>query len=255
MAASWSGASACITSCQIGKVECDGRAIRQRVLSPMTVATTGPLAIFGGRGAGVLAASTFRRSASCAAPILGFLNDTEARGTIIEGITVLGSFASWTELPSQTRFIAPLHKAKEMRHRVQRIEGLGVPMDRWANIVDSTAVVADGVLTGTGIWAQAGAMAMEGARIGSHVALRAGCHVSHDCTISDYVSIGISAILCGYGTVERGAYIAPGAIIRDRVKVGSFSVVGLGAVVVEDVPPGAIVAGNPARVISKLMAD
>ncbi|HML08480.1 MAG TPA: hypothetical protein VK430_10195 [Xanthobacteraceae bacterium] len=221
----------------------------------MTVATTGLLAIFGGRGVGVLAASTFRRSIGGVAPILGFLNDVEARGTIIEGITVLGSFDSWTELVSQTRFIAPLHKAKEMRRRVKRIQGLGVPRDRWANVVDPTALLADGVLTGSGVWAQAGAMVMEGARIGSHVALRAGCHVSHDCKVSDHVSIGISAILCGYGAVEMGAYIAPGAIIRDGIRVGSFSVVGLGAVVVEDVPAGTVVAGNPARVIDEAEAS
>lgn len=217
----------------------------------MTVAVTGPLAIFGGRGAGVLAASTFRRSMSGAAPILGFLNDVEPTGTIIAGMTVLGSFDSWTELQSETRFIAPLHKANEMRRRVKRIEDLGVPRDRWTNVVDPAALLADAVLTGTGVWAQAGAMVMAGTQIGSHVALRAGCHVSHDCKISDYVSIGMSAILCGYGVVERGAYIAPGAIVRDRVTVGSFSVVGLGAVVVENVPPGTIVAGNPARVIDQ----
>jgi len=138
-----------------------------------------------------------------------------------------------------------------MRRRVKRIEGLGVPRERWANVVDPAALIADGVLNGTGTWAQAGAMAMEGGRVGNHVALRAGCQVSHDCDISDYVSIGMSAILCGHVTVGHGAYIAAGAVIRDGVSVGSFSVVGLGAVVVEDVPPGAIVAGNPARVIDQ----
>jgi sugar O-acyltransferase (sialic acid O-acetyltransferase NeuD family) len=217
----------------------------------MSAATAGTLAIFGGRGVGVLAASTFRRAVGDGAPILGFLNDVEEKGAVIAGLAVLGSFASWPELPSEARFIAPLHKANEMLRRVKRIEGLGVPGERWANVVDPAALIADGVLNGTGTWAQAGAMAMEGGRVGSHVALRAGCQVSHDCDISDYVSIGMSAILCGRITVGHGAYIAAGAVIRDGVSVGSFSVVGLGAVVVEDVPPGAIVAGNPARVIDQ----
>jgi len=92
---------------------------------------------------------------------------------------------------------------------------------------------------------------MEGGQVGSHVAFRAGCQVSHDCEISDYVSIGISAVLCGGVTVGHGAYIAAGAVIRDGVSVGSFSVVGLGAVVVADVPPDTVVAGNPARVIGQ----
>jgi len=215
----------------------------------MANATTGSLAIFGSRGVGVLAASTFRRSSGGVAPSLGFLDDNEARGTVIEGVTVLGPFESWIELQSETRFVAPLHKAKEMRSRVKRIQGLGVPRERWTNVVDPTCLLAESVLAGIGVWVQAGAMVMQGARIGSHVALRAGSQVSHDCKIADYVSIGIGAILCGRTSVEHGAYIAPGAIIRDGLTVGSFSVVGLGAVVLEDVPPGGIVAGNPARLI------
>jgi len=121
----------------------------------MSAATAGPLVVFGGRGVGVLAASTFRRAVGDRAPILGFLNDVEDKGSIIEGTAVLGSFESWPALPPEARFIAPLHKANEMRRRVKRIEGLGVPRERWANVVDPMALIADRVLNGTGMWAQA----------------------------------------------------------------------------------------------------
>jgi acetyltransferase EpsM len=62
----------------------------------------------------------------------------------------------------------------------------------------------------------------------------------------------VNAVLCGYVTLQEGAYIAPGAVVRERTKVGRYSVVGLGAVVIDDVPDGAIVAGNPARVIASV---
>ncbi len=64
--------------------------------------------------------------------------------------------------------------------------------------------------------------------------------------------VGVNAIVCGYATVREGAHIAPGAVVRDGATVGRYSVVGLGAVVVEDVPDGAVVAGNPARVIGSV---
>ena len=45
------------------------------------------------------------------------------------------------------------------------------------------------------------------------------------------------------------ARIEPGAIIRDQVEIGDGAVVAAGAVVTQDVPAGAVVAGVPARVI------
>jgi maltose O-acetyltransferase len=44
-------------------------------------------------------------------------------------------------------------------------------------------------------------------------------------------------------------FLGTNAIVLKGVTVGAGSVVGAGAVVVEDVPPGAIVAGNPAQVV------
>jgi acetyltransferase-like isoleucine patch superfamily enzyme len=48
--------------------------------------------------------------------------------------------------------------------------------------------------------------------------------------------------------VKKGASIGSGATILCNVTVGERAIVGAGAVVTRDVPPGAIVAGNPARV-------
>ncbi len=47
--------------------------------------------------------------------------------------------------------------------------------------------------------------------------------------------------------VCRGASIGSGAVILGGVTVGAGALVGAGAVVIRDVPPGAVVAGNPAR--------
>jgi hypothetical protein len=49
--------------------------------------------------------------------------------------------------------------------------------------------------------------------------------------------------------VGNDVWVGAGAIILSGVKIGSGAIVGAGAVVVNDVPPYAIVAGNPARII------
>lgn len=49
--------------------------------------------------------------------------------------------------------------------------------------------------------------------------------------------------------VKKGASIGSGATILSNVTIGERALVGAGSVVTRDVPPGAIVAGNPARVL------
>jgi acetyltransferase-like isoleucine patch superfamily enzyme len=47
--------------------------------------------------------------------------------------------------------------------------------------------------------------------------------------------------------VEAGCYLGQGCTVRQELRIGAGSLVGMGAVVVRDVPPGSVVAGNPAR--------
>lgn len=54
--------------------------------------------------------------------------------------------------------------------------------------------------------------------------------------------------------VEEGAWIGLAAIILPGVRLGRGCVVQAGAVVTSDVPPNALVAGNPARVVETLPA-
>jgi len=55
-----------------------------------------------------------------------------------------------------------------------------------------------------------------------------------------------------FTTVKRGASIGSGATILSNLTIGADAIVGAGAVVTKDVPPGTIVAGNPARVMRRV---
>lgn len=52
--------------------------------------------------------------------------------------------------------------------------------------------------------------------------------------------------------VKRGASIGSGATLLCGITVGERALVGAGSVVTRDVPAGAVVAGNPARVLKEL---
>jgi acetyltransferase-like isoleucine patch superfamily enzyme len=55
--------------------------------------------------------------------------------------------------------------------------------------------------------------------------------------------------------IKRGASIGSNATLLCGITIGEGALVGAGSVVTKDVPPGAIVAGNPARVIKKRGAE
>jgi serine acetyltransferase len=51
--------------------------------------------------------------------------------------------------------------------------------------------------------------------------------------------------------IGKHCFIGAGSIIPPGVTIGDGTIVGSGAVVLEDVPPGSIVAGNPAKVLRR----
>lgn len=54
---------------------------------------------------------------------------------------------------------------------------------------------------------------------------------------------------CEHIRVEKKASIGSSATILCGITIGEGAVVGAGSVVTSDVPPGAVVAGNPARIL------
>lgn len=53
-------------------------------------------------------------------------------------------------------------------------------------------------------------------------------------------------------TIGPDVWVGAGAMILKGVSIGAHAVVGAGSVVTRDVPPWAVVAGNPARVVKRL---
>jgi acetyltransferase-like isoleucine patch superfamily enzyme len=66
------------------------------------------------------------------------------------------------------------------------------------------------------------------------------------------VTFGAGARVAGGVTVEDGAYVGSGALLREHLVIGAASTIGMGAVVTESVPAGQVWAGVPARPLRTL---
>lgn len=83
------------------------------------------------------------------------------------------------------------------------------------------------------------------AKIDDHV------HVAHNCRIGKKAFVIACAELSGGVVLGEAAWIGPNASVLEQVKIGARAFVGLGAVVLRDVPDDTTVVGNPARVLER----
>ncbi|MBJ7446906.1 MAG: NeuD/PglB/VioB family sugar acetyltransferase [Brevundimonas sp.] len=90
------------------------------------------------------------------------------------------------------------------------------------------------------------------ATIGRHFHCNIYSYVAHDCVIGDFVTFAPQVACNGNVHIEDDVYVGTGAILRQGtpgkpLRIGKGAVIGMGAVVTRDVPPGVTVIGNPAR--------
>ena len=72
-------------------------------------------------------------------------------------------------------------------------------------------------------------------------------HIAHNCVIGEGAIITACAELSGSVKIGKRVWIAPNVSITEGRRIGDGATVGIGAVVIRDVEPGAVVAGNPAK--------
>lgn len=87
--------------------------------------------------------------------------------------------------------------------------------------------------------------------IGNHTKISNLCHIAHNNKIGENVAIASGANISGSNVIEDWVWIAPNVCVRGWVKIGTRAFVGLGAVVVKDIPEGETWVGNPARKLEK----
>lgn len=73
-------------------------------------------------------------------------------------------------------------------------------------------------------------------------------YVAHDCTLGDSVTMASGVRLAGHVVVQDRANLGMGACVHQRRVVGTGVMAGMGSVITRDVPPLALVRGNPARI-------
>jgi sugar O-acyltransferase (sialic acid O-acetyltransferase NeuD family) len=201
-------------------------------------------------GAGGLARETLAAVRSHEAPQwtpLGYLDDNPDRhGEAVDGLPVLGPIDAVADHPDAAVVLCTA-STRDQASRLRLAGRLGLPPQRYATVVHAAASLAQGVQIGPGSVLLAGVVVTAPQRIGAHVVAMPHVVLTHDDEVGDYVTLAARVTVAGAVTVAEGAYVGAGALVREGLTLGRWSLVGMGAVVLADVPPYEVWVGNPAR--------
>ena len=166
-------------------------------------------------------------------------------------------FGDWTELSS----ILEANADKITDYVVENDRrNSGVPLLDLKNIkarIEPGAIIREKVTIGEGAVIMMGAVINIGAVVGKGTMIDMGAVLGGRAIVGERCHVGAGAVLAGViepasatpVIVEDGVLIGANAVVIEGVHVGKNAVVAAGAVVIEDVPDNAVVAGSPARVI------
>ena len=125
--------------------------------------------------------------------------------------------------------------------------------------IEPGAIIREKVEIGEGAVIMMGAILNIGAVVGKGTMIDMGTVLGGRAMVGDRCHIGAGTVLAGVVepasatpvVVEDDVVIGANAVVIEGVRIGAGAVVAAGAVVIDDVPPGAVVAGSPARIVKQ----
>ncbi|MBM3559836.1 MAG: sugar acetyltransferase, partial [Alphaproteobacteria bacterium] len=163
-------------------------------------------------------------------PVLGYTDPARDKGSAgpLDLPVLGGDEAVLARPPHEIRLaigVGSTGDAGPRRRLYDRFTGAGYGI---VAVLYPDAVIARGVVVGRGAQVMAGAVVQAGTTLGTSVVVNTAASVDHDCHLGAHAHVAPGGVLCGNVTVGDGAHIGAGA----------DALVGLGIVVLGDVPPG-----------------
>ena len=180
------------------------------------------------------------------AGVTGILDDDPALlGTAVGGVLVLGPVDSAAGRSEQ--LLVCIGPSASRREVVRRLRKIGVDDERFAIFAARSARIGTTSEVGAGSILLDGAVLTADARLGRHVVVMPNCVITHDDDIEDFVTLAAGVALGGSVHVGEAAYLGMNASVHPGVAIGDEATIGMGAVVLTDVPARETWAGVPAK--------
>jgi sugar O-acyltransferase (sialic acid O-acetyltransferase NeuD family) len=182
--------------------------------------------------------------------LVGFFDDGEDEGKIINGYPVLGGIEKLNQWDSELSLVLALGIPSTKKSICERIKNKNVLYP----VLIHPSVIAGSkryVTIGEGSIICAGTIITTNISIGRHVILNLACTVGHETEIGDFSSFMPTCNISGEVKVGEATFWGTGAKAINRKTIGNNVIIGAGAVVTTDIPDDVTAAGVPARIVKR----
>lgn len=212
------------------------------------------LVILGGSGIGMIATSIAIDNKEY--KVEGFLNDFIDVGSEIgkfKKIKVVGKTEDINYyLKNDFYFFIAYVGMKKEKEVYKKIKSFDIPTDRYANLFHSSSYIPNGFSKlGNGILMGPYSQISPDTTIEDNCILLGNSFLGHDSYMKRFSHLATNSVVGANVQLGYGVHVGSNATIREKVKVGNYSLIGSGAVVLNDIPENSIYIGNPAKKLEK----
>ena len=180
--------------------------------------------------------------------LIGFIDDNiNGWNRIINGYQIIGGMDLLETLPLDTYVVIAIAIYNVKKKIVNKINN----KFKFATIIDPKVYIHDYMTIGEGTIIYEGAIITANIQVGNHVIISPKCGIGHDSIIKDYVSLLWNVNVSGNDVIEEGVMMGSGSTIIQGKKIGKGSIIGAGAVVIDDIDSFTTAVGVPAKVVKE----
>lgn len=184
--------------------------------------------------------------------IAGWYDDTIVKGSVIDGIPVLGTIdkviSDYYEGKFEHVFIAIGYNHLEFKNSLIQKFKDKIPL---FNIISPNAHVDASAQLGENIFIYPGAIVDKDVRLGDGVTVNLGSIVSHNSNIGVCSFIAPGVTIAGFSNIGKSSFIGVGSVIKDGVTTCDRITLGAGCVVVKNITEMGTYVGIPAKLLNK----
>jgi sugar O-acyltransferase (sialic acid O-acetyltransferase NeuD family) len=183
--------------------------------------------------------------------IVGLLDDNkDIVGMTVDGAPVLGSLDD-AQKYTHAFLLVCIASGRTRELVVERLTGVGITEARFATAIDPSVQNTEGCQVGRGSILLRNVTLTASVTLGSHVVAMPSVTFTHDADVADFATFAAGVSLGGGVRVGRTAHLGMNSSVRELTSVGAYSLVGMGAAVMSNIPDGETWGGVPAHKIER----
>lgn len=153
-------------------------------------------------------------------------------------------FADAAALGGEVEFVIANGEPAARKALYEKVKAAGYPL---TNLFSGYAWIPPRTQLAEGCLIMGNAVLSIDVTICQNVLINGNANFGHDVVVGPHSVISHGCFVGGNTHIGTCVYMAPGALAKDRLKIGDNAVISLGAVLLRNVRPGAVMIGNPAR--------